>query len=326
MTLEAFSKIIEEMRMRLAPEEIPAAMENLLDDKHQKELSDWLLKLYEQKAIELKEEILAMLEEKVARQQVLRKNCEDRKRGLMAIIQRTDDPAQVKVLQQRMKSVEEEMIREVNKVESDFVKAETRKTRDVQERNMDRETQAIQEMSELHMEEKRQIFESYLPDSLMKDIYAELAQKEQDDMEIYKRELASLKEEKLRAMEDEEREMQAELAEQQSKLQKLTAQEQQIAKKEMQMQRRQMQERRERQAVVTSQDVIAKIRTDMEKGLDQLTGAYQEEHQRQLALMEERMKSRQALVQEAQEQRKKDLLRKAEQAELERRKELEKIR
>jgi hypothetical protein len=34
MTLDAFEKIIEEMRMKLAPEEIPAAMENLIDDKH----------------------------------------------------------------------------------------------------------------------------------------------------------------------------------------------------------------------------------------------------------------------------------------------------
>lgn len=43
-------------------------MEALIDDKHQKELSDWLLKLYEQKAIELKEVVLTLLEEKVAKQ------------------------------------------------------------------------------------------------------------------------------------------------------------------------------------------------------------------------------------------------------------------
>lgn len=55
------------MKLELTPEEIPSAIENLIDDKHQKELSDWLLKLYEQKAIELKEEILAMLEEKIAK-------------------------------------------------------------------------------------------------------------------------------------------------------------------------------------------------------------------------------------------------------------------
>jgi len=67
LTLEAFDKIISQMKMELTPEEIPAALENLIDDKHQKELSDWLLKLYEQKAIELKEEILTMMEEKVAK-------------------------------------------------------------------------------------------------------------------------------------------------------------------------------------------------------------------------------------------------------------------
>jgi hypothetical protein len=148
-----------------------------------------------------------MLEEKIAKQQVLRKNLEDRKRGLMAIIQRTDDPAQVRELQQRMKNIEAETTREINKLETEFVKAETRKTRDIQERSMDRETRALQEMSEMHMEEKRQIFESYLPDSLMKDIYAQLAQKEHEDMEIYKRELANLKEQKLKEMEEEEREL-----------------------------------------------------------------------------------------------------------------------
>jgi len=45
--LEAFDKIIGQMKLDLTPEEIPAALENLIDDKHQKELSDWLLKLYE---------------------------------------------------------------------------------------------------------------------------------------------------------------------------------------------------------------------------------------------------------------------------------------
>ena len=89
------------MKLELTPEEIPAALERIVDDKHQKELQDWLLKLYEQKAIELKEEILALLEEKVGKQQVLRKNFEDRTRGIEAIISRSTDPAVVKELQTR---------------------------------------------------------------------------------------------------------------------------------------------------------------------------------------------------------------------------------
>jgi hypothetical protein len=66
------------MKLELTKEEIPSTLETIIDDKHQKELADWLLKLYEQKAIELKEEILAMLEEKVQKQQVLKKNMTDR--------------------------------------------------------------------------------------------------------------------------------------------------------------------------------------------------------------------------------------------------------
>lgn len=64
----------------------------------------------------------------------------------------------------------------------------------------------------------------------------------------------------------------------------------------------------------------------MEKGLEGLSGAYEEEHKRQLAMMEERIKGRQGAVKDALEQKKIDQLRKAEQAELERRKEHDKIR
>lgn len=39
-----------------------------------------------------------MMEEKVAKQAVLKKNCEDRKRGIDAILTRTDDPASIKEL------------------------------------------------------------------------------------------------------------------------------------------------------------------------------------------------------------------------------------
>jgi len=105
LTLEAFNKIVEDMKMDLTTEEIPASLENLIDDKHQKELSDWLLKLYEQKAIELKEELLSMMEEKVAKQAVIKRNFVDRKRGIDAILSRTDDPATIKELTQRKKTL-----------------------------------------------------------------------------------------------------------------------------------------------------------------------------------------------------------------------------
>lgn len=50
---------------------------------------------------------------------------------------------------------------------------------------MDRETKALQEMSSMHFEEKRTIFDTYLPDSMMKDLLDELQQKDKEQMELY---------------------------------------------------------------------------------------------------------------------------------------------
>jgi len=100
------------------------------------------------------------------------------------------------------------------------------------------------------------------------------------------------------------------LAEQQSKLNKLNAEEALIAKKEFAQKRREQAAQREKQAVVNSQDVIAKIREDMEKGLEGLSGAYEEEHKRQLAMMEARLAGRSDLVKEALEAKKLEALRK----------------
>lgn len=64
----------------------------------------------------------------------------------------------------------------------------------------------------------------------------------------------------------------------------------------------------------------------MEKGLEGLSGAYEEEHKRQIAMMEARLAGRSQQVQEALEAKKLEALRKAEQAELEKVKENDKVR
>ena len=92
MTQDALDKIMKDMKMNLTPEEIPAALERIVDDKHQKELEDLLLKLYEQKAVELKEEMLNMMEEKIQKQQDVRKQADDKAKGLKALLTREVNP------------------------------------------------------------------------------------------------------------------------------------------------------------------------------------------------------------------------------------------
>lgn len=106
-------------------------------------------------------------------------------RGIDALISRTDDLKQVKELEARKKRVQEEFQTAHNKTESDFVAAETRKMREITARSMDRETKAIKEMNEMHFEEKKKIFEDYLPDNLVKEVFEDIRAKDQHDMSLY---------------------------------------------------------------------------------------------------------------------------------------------
>jgi hypothetical protein len=164
------------MRLELTPEEIPAAIDRLVDDKHQKELEDLLLKLYEQKCVELKEEVLAMMEEKVAKQQELRKAAEDRKRGIDAIISRTHEPAELKKLESKKKEIDQKLEEDIASVENDFARKEAHIMRDVQKRTQDREVQYLAEITEKQRLEKQEIFDQYLPDSLLTMLNADMAE------------------------------------------------------------------------------------------------------------------------------------------------------
>lgn len=60
-------QIIAEMKMKMTREELPAAISKVVDTTHEAELHDLLVKLYEQKSVELKEKLMALLEEKLTK-------------------------------------------------------------------------------------------------------------------------------------------------------------------------------------------------------------------------------------------------------------------
>lgn len=67
ITFDIINEMIKNMQATMSESEVPAAIEKLIDEKHSRELQDLLLKMYEQKCVELKEEVLNMMQEKIAR-------------------------------------------------------------------------------------------------------------------------------------------------------------------------------------------------------------------------------------------------------------------
>lgn len=117
-----------------------------------------LLKLYEQKCVELKEEVLAMMEEKIAKQQELRKGAADRKKGIDAIISRTHEPTELVRLEQKKKDIDNKLDKDLLDIENDYMRKEANITREVQQRTQEREVKYISDLNESQIEEKQQIF------------------------------------------------------------------------------------------------------------------------------------------------------------------------
>lgn len=77
-------------------------------------------------------------------------------------------------------------------------------------------------MSEMQFAEKKNIFETFLPDSLMKEIYEELGNREREDLIRYRQELDAEAQKKIKEMEEEDKLIQAELLAKQDAVKKLS--------------------------------------------------------------------------------------------------------
>ena len=75
--------------------------------------------------------MLAMMEEKVAKQQELRKSCDDRKRGIDAIISRLNEPAEVAKYEKKKKDIETKTEEDLRDTENDYARKEARIMREV---------------------------------------------------------------------------------------------------------------------------------------------------------------------------------------------------
>lgn len=148
MTQAIINEMIVNLRHKMSENEIPAAIEKLVEEHHSRELQDLLLKIYEQKCVEMKEEILAMMQEKIARQQLARKNFHDRKRGIDAIMSRVMDQAERKRLDGVKEQCDVELAKELNQIEMDFKQIEADLTVRVQKKALVRENDKVAQLQE----------------------------------------------------------------------------------------------------------------------------------------------------------------------------------
>jgi len=199
-----------------------------LENKHQDELEDLLKKLYEQRARELRDQIIALLEEKVQGRGVVDKDFQVKKDALGALIDGVVKEAgghvEESVEKQNQRQSEELGIdhdRELRELEKDYEKKKGETERKLQAQALDRENKEVLALQEKQLAEKRRIMSERLFDTRVKDLLDELDEQEAAQLEEFKNEQDRRREEKLALMQAEALEMEKMLEEEMQKLEEL---------------------------------------------------------------------------------------------------------
>ena len=97
--------------MQLPADELPYAIQRALDEKHEAELSDMLVELFELKCRELQDEVFNLLEEKLHKQGVIQKEAKDK----VEQVDKLMDQAKDLDLKEKLMAVKDKILQEEQK-------------------------------------------------------------------------------------------------------------------------------------------------------------------------------------------------------------------
>lgn len=75
---EKLEQIINEVKNKIPQEDLPFVIQKAVDEKHEAELNNLLIALFELKCRELQDEVFNMLEEKLHKEADIRKEAQDK--------------------------------------------------------------------------------------------------------------------------------------------------------------------------------------------------------------------------------------------------------
>lgn len=143
-----FEAKLDSMLMEKTVDELPAAVIGALDDKHQDELDDLLMRLYQQRATELKERVLPLLEEKLQGQAGIGKSYRARVAALDALIEALGkqnegavDKAAAKKLEEDKEALAAEERKELQELEKEHQLRKSETEQALQEQALTRENE-----------------------------------------------------------------------------------------------------------------------------------------------------------------------------------------
>lgn len=228
--------IVRGLQNALAPEEVPSALEKIMDDRQMRELMELLVKQYEEKAQAMKDAVMKILNEKSEEIDALNKEIAESKGFLREAYEKGGITGEC--FEDEMKKVkkrhEERMAAIDAKYNTKEMDAEQKIVRDYAERHMNEQIL----LEEKHMREREKFFSKLLPETAMKRILRGMALVEEEKIQDIIREKREERDARIRELEEKMARFRLEISSTQQELDDLDEYQRKLRERELQAQRK----------------------------------------------------------------------------------------
>ena len=229
-------EIVRNLQASIPKEEVPTALEKILDDRQMRELVDLLMRQYEEKAQAMKDALIKMMEDKTNDIDDMNKEYSQARQFLRDAYEKGGISQEA--FEDEINKLKEKQKQMMDAIDEKYNNLEVETEQDIRRNFIEKHTNEQIALEEKHMREREKFFSKLLPESAMKRILKGYEELNDDEINELIREKNEEKEARIRELEEMMANLKSEIDGYQNEIDDLDEYERKLREKELLAQRR----------------------------------------------------------------------------------------
>ena len=304
---KTIEEIVRNLRVSIPKEEVPTALEKILDDRQMRELVELLVKQYEEKAQAMKDDLIKIMDEKTNEIDGMIKEYSEARQFLREAYEKGGISQEA--FDDEMNTLKDKQRQMMDAINEKYNNLEVETEQDIRRNFIEKHTEEQIELEEKHMIEREKFFNKLLPESTMKRILKGYEDHNNDEINDLIREKNEEKEARIQELEEMMSSLKSEIEAYHNEIDDLDEYERKLREKELLAQRRfdirkqkLLDEKRRQQEAelikANSEDQRAVMIKEHLQELEDLRSTLEKERKRQLEIHENDINKKRVAIDE----------------------------
>ena len=163
---QTIEDVVRSLKRQYSNEELPPALEKILDDRHMRELMNLLMRQYKEKAKDMKDSLMGLLDQKLKALEDIKHEFKHSKLMLKEAYEKGSISEQQ--FNEEMRKLKERKEAREEQVQVEYNDKERKAEKDIQAKLLDKHVQEQIDLEERQLKERAKYFQNLLPESVLK--------------------------------------------------------------------------------------------------------------------------------------------------------------